>query len=113
MSNGPLDDEKKKKAIFKSMSDRNRKKILAKGYENWDPFVMPKDPIDIREFKKKETAASITKNFLITKSHDDYSAEYGKGVFEICMGILGNNEKYLGMYEFSCWYSAFLKERES
>ena len=32
-------EEQKKKAIFDAMSERSRKRVLAKGYELWDPFV--------------------------------------------------------------------------
>ena len=45
----PEEEEKRKKAIFESMSSRRQKHILKKGYENWDPFQEPKDPIDIKQ----------------------------------------------------------------
>jgi len=50
------EEEKRKKAIFESMSARSRKRILDKGYESWDPFLMPNDPIDIRMAGQRETA---------------------------------------------------------
>jgi hypothetical protein len=37
-------EEQKKKAIFDAMSKRSRKRVLDKGYEQWDPFLPPKDP---------------------------------------------------------------------
>ncbi len=113
MSNGSPDEEKKKKFIFDSMSKRNRKKILDKGYDNWNPFEKPKDPIDLREADKRETATTLTKKFLQTVGQSEYSREYGKGVFEICMGIIGDEDRYRAMYEFSCWYKEFKEKRES
>ena len=41
-------EEQKKKAIFDAMSKRSRKRVLDRGYEQWDPFLPPKDPIDLR-----------------------------------------------------------------
>ena len=49
----PEEEEKRKRAILESMSPRRRKHILKKGYDRWDPFEMPKDPIDIRKDKTK------------------------------------------------------------
>ena len=49
----PEEAEKRKRAVFESMSPRRQKHILKKGYEKWDPFAEPKDPIDIRKDKTK------------------------------------------------------------
>ena len=45
----PEQIEEKKKAIFDTMGKRGQKQILKKGYEQWDPFQDPKDPIEIRK----------------------------------------------------------------
>ena len=48
------EDEERKKFIFDSMSPRRQKHILKKeGYDAWDPFIEPKEPIDMREDKSK------------------------------------------------------------
>ena len=104
------EDENRKKAIFDGMSDRSKKKILARGYEEWDPFLAPKDPIDIRTDKRRHTALDLTKKFLRTCSHEDYSHAYGQGVWEICTGIISGDDRYRAMYEFSCWYRDFLRD---
>jgi hypothetical protein len=44
----PEEAEKRKRAVFESMSPRRQKHILKKGYDKWDPFEEPKDPIDIK-----------------------------------------------------------------
>ena len=52
----------KKKAVFDAMSPRRQKHILNKvGYDNWDPFEKPKDPIDIRTDKSKRTSQRLVK----------------------------------------------------
>ena len=99
------EDEKRKKAIFDSMSPRRQKHILKKeGYDAWDPFIEPKDPIDMRIDKSRRTAIELAREFLATCQHEDYSNAYGQGVWEICLGIINDDDRYKGMYEFACWY---------
>jgi len=105
----PEEEEKRKRAIFESMSPRRQKHILKKGYEQWDPFLEPKDPIDIRKDKTKRTTQQLVREFLQTKSSEDYSNAYGGGVFEMCLGIVNDDDKYKGMLEFSIWYQELLK----
>ncbi len=106
------EEEKRKKAIFEGMWARSKKKILDKGYDNWDPFLQPKDPIDIRADQGRRTAWELAKRFLLTRSHDEYNNDYGQGVGEICTGIITGDDRYRAMYEFSCWYQGFLKNGE-
>jgi hypothetical protein len=108
----PPELEKKKKAIFDQMSPRQHKVILKKGYERWDPFVEPNDPIDLRKGKMKATATELAKAFLVTCSQEGYSNHFGQGVWEICLGLVNDDEKYRGMYEFAVWYAQQSKARE-
>ena len=101
--------EERKKAIFDSMSPRQQRRIEKRGYENWDPFEAPKDPIDIRTDKTKRTSQMLVREFLQACSHEDYSTAYGRGVFEIALGIVNNEEASRGMFEFSCWYQDLLR----
>jgi len=105
----PEEEEKRKRAIFESMSPRRQKHILKKGYEKWDPFMEPKDPIDIRKDKTKRTTQQLVREFLQTRSSEEYSNAYGGGVFEICLGIVNDDDKYKGMFEFAIWYQELLK----
>jgi len=106
----PEETEFRKRAIFDSMSPRGQKYILKKGYENWDPFEEPKDPIDIRTDKTKRTTQQLVREFLQNCPFDDYSTAYGKGVFEICHGIVNGDDACRGMFEFSCWYQDLLRK---
>jgi hypothetical protein len=105
----PEEEEKRKRAILESMSPRRQKHILKKGYDKWDPFQMPKDPIDIRTDKTKRTTQMLVREFLQTRSHEEYSNAYGNGVLELCLGIINDDDKCKGMYEFSIWYHELLK----
>ena len=106
----PDEEQKRKKAIFESMSPRRQKHILKKGYDEWDPFQEPKDPIDIRKDKTKRTTQELFRAFLQSRSEEKYSNEYGRGVFEICHGIINDDDKFKGMFEFSVWYQELLKK---
>jgi hypothetical protein len=102
--------ETRKRAIFDAMSPRQQNRILKRGYADWDPFEAPKDPIDIRKDKTKRTAKELMREFLYSRGHEDYSNAYGGGVIEICIGLVNDDDRFLGMYEFSCWYNQLLKK---
>ena len=108
------EEEARKKAIFDSMSPRRQKHILKKeGYDNWDPFLEPQDPIDLRRDKSKRTAIELAKEFLVSWNEQgghEYSNAFGQGVWDMCLGIVNDDERYKGMYEFSCWYRDLLKK---
>ena len=106
----PEEAEKRKKAVFDSMSPRRQKHIQKKGYDRWDPFEEPKDPIDIRKDKSKRTTQSLVREFLQLQKMEGYSNAYGRGVLEICLGIVNDEDRYKAMYDFSCWYQELLKK---
>ena len=104
------EEDLRKKAIFDAMSPRRQRHILRRvGYDRWDPFQEPKDPIDIRKDKTKRTGQMLVREFLQTKSDETYSPEYGRGVLELCLGIINDEDRFRGMFEFSIWYQALLK----
>ncbi len=104
------DEELRKKAIFESMSPKRQMHIEKKGYDKWDPFEMPKDPIDIRKDKTKRTSQMLVREFLQSRSSEEYSNEYGRGVLDFCLGIINEDERYIGMFEFASWYMELLKK---
>lgn len=110
-----ISDEDKKKAVFDSMSPRRQKHIQNKiGYENWDPFEAPKDPIDIRKDKSNRTAQTLVREFLQSRSLEGYSNNYGRGVLEMAIGMVNDDDRFIAMYEFALWYRALLeKERQA
>lgn len=94
----------RKKAIFDSMSPRRQKHILKKGYETWDPFQDPKDPIDIRRDPTRRTTQQLVTEFLQQREEDGYSNAYGRGVLEMAVGIVNSDDRFVGMYEFALWH---------
>lgn len=108
MTDSSKEEAFRKQAIFDSMAPRRQKQILKRGFDKWDPFQEPKDPIDIRQDKTKRTSQVLIREFLQTLDSDNYSTDYANGAFEICLGIINENEKYQGMFDFSCWYRELL-----
>ncbi len=105
------EDEERKKAIFDGMSPKRQKHILKKeGYDKWDPFIEPKEPIDMRQDKSRRTAIELAREFLAGCNAQEYSNAFGQGAWEMCIGLVNNDEQYKGMYEFACWYRDFLKK---
>ncbi len=102
--------EDRKKAVFDAMSPRRQKFILKRGYDKWDPFEEPKDPIDIRRDKTKRTTQQLVREFLQNCGHENYSNAYGRGVLEMALGIINDDDRFIGMYEFAAWYQIQLKK---
>jgi hypothetical protein len=108
--NSNNDAEFRKKAIFNKMSPRRQKYILKRGYDRWNPFQEPKDPIDIRKDQSNRTTKMLVSEFLQQRSEEKYSNAYGRGVLEMALGIINNDERFVGMYEFACWHHELLKK---
>jgi len=105
--------EARKKAVFESMSARRRNQILNKlGYEKWDPFQAPKDPIDMRRDTSKRTTQMLVRDFLHTRTLSSYSNSYGAGALDICLGLMNDDDRYRGMYDFACWYRDQLDQQK-
>jgi len=100
--------EKRKRAVFEAMSPRRQKHIVKRGYDKWDPFQDPKDPIEIRRDKTRRTTQMLVREFLQSRKGGSGNAFSG-GVLEIALGIVNEDERYLGMYEFACWYRDLLR----
>jgi hypothetical protein len=104
----PEEEAARKKAVFESMSPRRQKHIMKRGYDRWDPFEAPQDPIDIRRDRTRRTTRTLVNEFLQSRSADNYSNAYGQGALEMALGIVNDDERIRGMYEFACWYQALL-----
>lgn len=106
-----MSDEEKKKAVFEAMSPRRQKHIVNKiGYDNWDPFQKPKDPIDIRRDKSRRTSQMLVREFLQSRPLEGHSKAYGRGVLEMAIGIVNDDDRFVGMYEFALWHKQLLEK---
>ena len=106
-----LSDSERKQAIFDAMSPRRQKYILNKiGFEKWDPFEKPKDPIDMRRDKSRRTSQRLVREFLQSRPLEGYSNSYGRGALDMAIGIVNDDDRYLAMYEFALWHKKLLEE---
>ncbi|MFP4571785.1 MAG: hypothetical protein ACLFNW_02320, partial [Desulfobacterales bacterium] len=71
--------ENLKRAIFDGMSLRRQKHILKKGYEKWDPFEEPKDPLDMRMDRSRRTMNDLIREFLQTWDTTGHGDDFRKG----------------------------------
>jgi hypothetical protein len=100
----------RKQAIFDNMSSKAQKRIHKLGFDKWDPFEAPKDPIDIRRDKSKRTTKMLVREFLQSLPLENYSNSYGRGVLEMAVGIVNEDDRFIGMYEFAIWHRALLQK---
>ena len=73
------EQEKLKREIYEKMNPRRRKFVDRIGYENWDPFQKPNDPLDLRMDVSKRTTQQLVNEFLREAARKGpYSNDYGK-----------------------------------
>jgi len=95
-----------KRTIFEKLKPRRRKFIEKIGYDAWDPFQEPHDPLDLREDASRRTSQQLVNEFLATIP--GASPEFSKGAWELCMGVMSGSERHRGMYAFCKWYRELL-----
>ena len=109
----PEEVERRKQAIYETLSARGRRYVEKIGYDRWDPFEEPKDPIDIRRDPTKRTTQQLVREFLQSRPPEaPYSNAYGQAVMEMAIGIVNNDERYQAMLDFATWYNVQLKLAE-
>jgi len=111
------DEEKLKRELYEKIPARRRKFIDRIGYENWDPFPEPNEPIEIRTDITKRTAQQLMQDFVKAKNCEaQLAGESGpseaflQGAMEAAVGVVNKQEKFLGTYEFAAWYHELLKK---
>jgi hypothetical protein len=101
--------ERRKKAVFESMSPRRQKHIMKRGFDKWDPFQEPKDPIDMRTDKTKRTTQQLLREFLQSRCGEAQNNAYNRGVLEMAIGLVNEEDRFRGMYDFALWHHELLK----
>lgn len=100
----------RKKAIFEKIAPRRRKFIEKLGYDNWDPFQEPFDPIDIRKDLTGRTAQDLVSEFIRFSGKGDH-ADYVQTVQELAVLLVHNKERVRPVFDFCLWYKDVM-ERE-
>ncbi|MDY7001690.1 MAG: hypothetical protein SVS15_07915 [Thermodesulfobacteriota bacterium] len=112
MSGLTPEQEEQKRFMYETISPRRKKFIDKIGYEKWDPFQKPNDPIDIRTDGTKRTTHQLVREFLWSRPKGEFNSnEFNKGALDFALGIVNKEEVVRGMYEFCKWYMESLKEK--
>jgi hypothetical protein len=101
-----------KRDLYEKMAPRRRKFIDRIGYDHWDPFQKPNDPLDIRLDVTKRTTQQLVREFLqqAAEREEQLGNDYRRGALECALGVVNRDEKYLGIFDFCLWYHNVLKE---
>lgn len=103
------EEEAQKRSIYAGLSARGKTYVAKIGYDTWDPFQEPKDPLDIRTDITKRTAQQLVRKFLRERGPDGAGNAYGQGVLDCALGIVNKDERITGMMEFCAWYERLLR----
>jgi hypothetical protein len=104
------EEEAHKRAIYEKIAPRRRKFIDKLGYDNWDPFQKPFDPIDIRIDTSKRTSQDLMREFMKSLPEGDpVGTDYAQGVWTLCVDVVNGSERFRGMFDFVLWYANLLE----
>ena len=106
MSPSPAELAALKKDLYDRLKPRRRKFIDKIGYDAWDPFQEPMEPLDLREDASRRTGQQLVAEFLAATP--GASQEFAKGAWELCLGVMSGSERHRGMYAFCKWYRELL-----
>jgi hypothetical protein len=108
------EEEEQKRYFYEGMSPRRRRFVDRIGFENWNPFEGPKEPMDLRTDLTKRTVQELVREFMKTTVGRMHGGEYARGATDCAVGIVARQEKYQGVLDFCVWYHELLqKERLS
>ncbi len=102
------EQERVKRALYEQMNPRRRKFIDRIGYDIWDPFQEPKEPLDIRKDRTKRTLQELMRDFLKENDSADRDPAWRQGAMDCALGIIKKDERYQGIFDFCLWYNAIL-----
>lgn len=106
------EEEEQKRVMYERMPARRRRFVDRIGYDKWDPFQLPKEPMDIRQDVTKRTTQDLVRDFLQTRDRSTLGNDYARGVLECALGIVNKDDKFRGIYDFCLWYRGQLKTEE-
>lgn len=106
------EEEEQKRVMYEAMSPRRKRFIERIGYDKWDPFQLPKDPLDIRRDATKRTTQELVRDFLQTRDRATLGNDYSRGVLECALGMVNKDDKFRGIYDFCLWYHSQINEED-
>ncbi len=104
------EEEQQKREIYERLNPRRRKFIDRLGYDVWDPFQKPNDPLDLRTDVTRRTTQQLIREFYHALGDGEYGNEFRKGALDAALGIVNKDETVLGAYAFFRWYEELMKK---
>ncbi|MGC9194232.1 MAG: hypothetical protein ACP5IL_02120 [Syntrophobacteraceae bacterium] len=95
--------EVRKKAVFDGMGKRGQERILRIGYENWDPFEVPKDPRERIFSSASLKASALVREYFATAGIPGESVAVHKELFDLCRGFLQAESRAETIVDFCAW----------
>lgn len=102
--------ERRKRAIFESMSKRGKERILKMGYDNWDPFQEPKDPRERIFASSAQKAILLLNEFYETSGFKEVALDYHRELFDIVRGFIDGDVRSRVIVSLCSWVERKLKE---
>lgn len=99
---------KVKRALYEQMKPSRRKFIDRIGYDIWDPFQEPKEPLDIRKDRTQRTLQELMRDFLKEYDSSDKDPAWRQGAMDCALGIIKKDERFQGIFDFCLWYNNIL-----
>lgn len=103
------EEERRKREIFESMSPRRQRRILEKGYENWNPFQPPKEPPLFSDEERRRLRLTVEKfrRFLQQAAPEGLKAGasslYVQAAREMAFGLARGEERFQAMFDYCKW----------
>lgn len=98
-----------KRALYEKMNPRRRKFVDKIGYDVWDPFQAPKDPMDIRTDRTRRTVQDLLREFMRATGGAQRDKAWQDGARECAMAIIRQDERFQGVFDFCLWYARLLE----
>lgn len=103
----PEQIEEQKRIMYEGLSPRRRKFVDKIGYENWDPFQLPHDPMDIRLDRTGHTAQQLYSMFIRSLPKRP-GPDYTSTIAEFTVVMVQNSERMRPIFDFCQWYATLL-----
>ncbi len=103
----PEEIEVQKRYMYEKLSPRRRRFVDKIGYDEWDPFAKPFDPIDLRQDVTGRTSQQLCEEF-IREVHANRNSEYAQAAAEFGVMLVMNFEKVRPIFDFCVWYNEML-----
>lgn len=104
------EEERLKREIYERLNPRRRKFIDRLGYDAWDPFQKPNDPLDLRTDVTRRTTQQLVREFFHALGDSEVGNDFRKGALDAALGVVNKDEHMLGAYAFFRWYDDLMKK---